>query len=268
MKKILFTVAGILAVVFVLLLAKDAAIKTSVEKGVELVTGLKLRMRSFRVGLINTLVGIRNLRLYNPGGYKDSIMVDMPEIYVDYDLPAIFKGKIHLEEIRIDMNKFVVVKNERGQLNLDSLKVVQDQKEGKEAEAKQKGKVPEIQIDNLELKIGKVIYKDYSGGGAPSVKEFNIGLDEKYKNITNPYTLVSLIVAKALMNTTIAGLIDFDLKGLQDTISDTLLSAQKVTAETAKEAEAAIKETTEKTVKATTEKLKKAFKFPFGSQEK
>jgi hypothetical protein len=169
-------------------------------------------------------------------------MLDMPEIYVDYNLPAVFKGKVHLEEMRIDMNEFIVVKNEKGELNLNSLKVVQAQKEAEKPETKEKGKVPEIQIDNLELKIGKVVYKDYSEGGTPSVKEFNINLKEKYRNIKNPYALVSLIVVKALMNTTIASLIDFDLGELQSTISDTLLTAQKVAEEAREKAEEAIKQ--------------------------
>ncbi|MFH1790840.1 MAG: hypothetical protein ABH885_02515, partial [Candidatus Omnitrophota bacterium] len=54
-------------------------------------------------------------------------------------------------------------------------------------------------IDRLRLKIGKVSYKDYSARqGTPRVMEYNINLDEEYTNITNPYTLVSLIVVKAL----------------------------------------------------------------------
>jgi len=109
----------------------------------------------------------------------------MPEIYVDYDLPAIFKGKVHLEEMRLNMNEFVVVKNEKGELNLDALKVVQAQKEGKkpEAKAKEGGKIPEIQIDTLKLKVGKVVYKDYSGGGNPTVREFKVNLDEELANL-------------------------------------------------------------------------------------
>jgi ElaB/YqjD/DUF883 family membrane-anchored ribosome-binding protein len=79
------------------------------------------------------------------------------------------------------------------------------------------------------------------------------------------------------MNTTIASLIDFDLGELQSTISDTLLTAQKVAEEAREKAEEAIKQTTEKTkkiaeetkqkaeqtVKETTEKLKETFKLPF-----
>ena len=229
MKKSLSTILiGILAIILVLSFTKNAIVKVAVEKGVESVTGLKLHMKSLNIGVIKTLLGITDLKLYNPRGFEDKVMLDMPEIYVNYDLPAIIKGNIHLEEVRINLKEFVVVKNANGELNLDSLKVVKDEKAAAPKEPAKKGKAPKVQIDSLTLKIGKVVYKDYSKGGAPSVQEFNINLNEKYENITDPNKLVSLIVVRALMNTSIAKLAGFDLQGLQGTISDTLAGAQKV----------------------------------------
>jgi len=245
MKRPVMVLVAVLAVLLVLSFAKDMIVKVSVEKGVQMVTGLSLKIKSFNVGIVKTLVGIKDLRLFNPEGYKDRVMLDMPEIYVDYDLPSVFQGKVHLEEMRIDMKEFTVVKNERGELNLNSLKVVQAQKEGKKPQEKaaQEGKkAPEIQIDSLSLKIGKVIYKDYSRSGKPSVQEFAVNINEKYENITDPYSLVSLIVVKTLMNTSISRLTDFDLGGLQGTVSDTLSSAQKAAAKAAVQAEASVRE--------------------------
>jgi ElaB/YqjD/DUF883 family membrane-anchored ribosome-binding protein len=283
MKKILTVLIVVLVALFALSIVKDAVIKTSVEKVAQFVTGLKLSIGSFRAGIVNTLVDIKNLKLFNPSGYKDAAMLEMSEIYVKYDLPAIFKKKIHLPELRIDMKEFTVVKNEKGELNLDSLKAVQAQKT---SPGKEGGKLPELAIDNFQLKIGKVIFKDYSQGGAPSVREFNINLNEKYTNVTNAYSLVSLIVVKALMNTSIASLTNFDLTGLQDSVSDVLGNAQKVTTETvqkvqeaakaaAQEAQAAAKKVEETTKKAqeAAASAQKALqeqlnKLPFGGGKK
>jgi len=278
MKKSLIVIISIVAVLAAFSFIKDLVIKTSVEKGVEIVTGLPLKIQSLKVGIMKTFAGIKGLTLYNPKGYPDKEMLNMPEIYVDYNLPDIIKGKVHLEEVLIDLKQFTVIKNKNGELNLDSLKVVQDRKEDRKP-AGGKDKAPEIQVDDLRLKIGKVIYKDYSKGRVPVVKEFNVNLNERYKNIRDPYSLVSLIVVKALMNTTIANLSGFDLKGLRGTISDTLAGAQKIAAETAAEArekmeEAAerareareqskkIMEDTRKTLQKSSEDLKNALKLP------
>lgn len=266
MKKFGIIIAILLVLVLVLSVGKNIIAKTAVEKGVELVTGLKLRISKLNIGVINTLVGIKDLTLYNPKGYKDRVIVNMPEIYVDYDLKAIIGGKIHLNDIKINLNEFVVVKNEKGELNLDSLKVVKAQKEGKPPSEKEKAKAPDIKIDKLQLTIGKVIYKDYSKGGEPSVREFNINLDETYRDITDPYSLVSLIVVKALMNTTIASLTNFDLSGLQGTVGETLTKAKEVAAQTATKAKDAVA-TTSKSVTEAAGKLTDKIKLPFGSKE-
>jgi len=292
MKKLLIVLAVIAGIIIAVAFLKDIIIKTSVEKGVQVVTGLNLRIGGFRLGLINQLVDIKSLMLMNPEGFKDRVMLDMPKIYVDYDLMAITKGKVHLEDVRVNLKEFNVIKNEKGELNLDSLKVVEAEKKKEKPGAKEKGKAPEIQIDSLELKIGKVVYKDYSRNPSnPTVREFEINLDERFTGITNPYSVVSLIVVKALMNTAIPNLAGFDIKGLQGTIGDTLATAQQVVGqaadtaretvktaqETAKAAQEQARQTAETTkkavdetkesVKQATEDIKSLFKSPFGSSE-
>lgn len=272
MKNKINILIGILAILVVLSFAKDLTVKVALEKGMELVTGLKLRVSSISVGILNTSVGIRDLRLYNPAGYEDKIMLDMPEIYVNYDLAAFLRGKVHLEEVRIDMNEFVVVKNAKGELNLDSLNVVKAEKSGKKPAQEAAGKAPEISIDKLRLKIGKVTYKDYSKGGAPAVQEFNVNLDETYSNIDDPYALVSLIVVKSLANTSIAKATNFNVNGLSNTISNTLSTATKTATEaagklgtTAQQATQEVTKQAGETVKKTSEAVKNM--LPFGKKE-
>ncbi|MFQ5952696.1 MAG: hypothetical protein ACE5JK_04745 [Candidatus Omnitrophota bacterium] len=274
MKKAVYILVSILIVVLILSLAKNAIVKVSVERGVSLVTGMQLTTRSFRIGIFRTFVDIRGLKLLNPRGYPDRMMMDMPEIYVDYDLPAILDGKIHLYEMRLDLKEFVVVKNEKGELNLNSLNVIKEEEKGGPIEI---ADIPKMRIDKLRLKIGRVIYKDYSGGRPPAVKEYNIDLDESYTNITDPQVLVSLLVVKALGKTSVAQLTDFDLRSLQDLTFNALSSAQEMTMnavgltgktlETTREATGeTVKDTTE-ALKGATEELKEVFMAPFGQKE-
>jgi len=286
MRKLSVVAVTILAILVILFVFKDLVIKASVESGVALVTGLKLNIQSFRVGLISQMVGIKNLRVFNPAGYEDKVMLDMPEIYVDFDLKDIIGGIIHLEEVRINMNEFYVVKNENGELNLDSLKVVQAQKNNEEPAGRDKAKAPDIQVDVLELKVGKVIYKDYSKGGKPTVREFNVNIDERFENIRDPYTLFTMILVRTLAKTTIARLANFDLSGLESTVSESLKAAQKAAKEAIKQAteqtekmakEAAAKtqnmaqeaaKQAQETMTKTADELKDALKMPFGGDSK
>ena len=268
----------IVSIIFVLLVAvffgKNLIVKTSVKAGVKAMTGLKLNIKSMNVGILNSLIGINGLQLFNPPGFVDELMVDLPEIYVDYDLGAFIKRKVHLEEVRLNLKEFSVIKNEKGELNLDSLRVVEEKKEekveGEEKKEKEKTKMPELQIDVLELKIGKVVYKDYSKGTPPKSKEFNVNIDERYENITNPRAFISLIIVKALKNTTIARLTNFDLGALQENVAGKLKETTQKVMETADkvietgkdDVGKKVKEAAKETIEKTTDTLKKF--LPFG----
>lgn len=93
MKKFLVVLIALVVVVLVIGVTKDAIIKASIEKGIGLVTGLKLNIRSINIGIFRPVVDIKNLTLANPAGFPDRTMMDMSEMYVHYDLPAIMGCK-------------------------------------------------------------------------------------------------------------------------------------------------------------------------------
>lgn len=214
----------LLVVVGVLLLAKNAIAKMAVVQGMKAITGVGLTIRDLDVGLLHTRLGIQGLRVLNPAGFHDPTMMDLPEIYVDYELGALLKGKAHLEEVRLNLQELTVVKNERGEVNLHSLQAVKASKKPAQTPEKKSQPAtppPPITIDRLELNIGKVIYKDYSTG-TPQVKEFNVDIHERFHNITNPYALTGLIITRALAKTTVARLTNLDLGTLQSEVGTLL----------------------------------------------
>ena len=90
-----------------------------------------------------------------------------------------------------------------------------------------------MQIDELNLKIGKLIYKDYSMPGEPSVSEYNINIDSRYKNIKNANQIIKLIVARAVINTAVENLLD--VRELDDIASDKLKTGKEVLEKTVNE---------------------------------
>lgn len=228
-KKAGIIVVALVAAVLVLSGMKNGIAKFAIDTAAERITGIKLGIGSLNMSIIKTFIGIKDFRVYNPAGFKDKIMADIPEIYVDYDLPAALKGDVHLYDMRLDLKECFIIKNENGLLNLDSLKTIQKQSKKSKPKQAPEASDSDFQIDRLELKIGRVVYKDYSSGIAPNVLQFNINLNEKYENITDPDALVSLIIVKVIMNTTIGRLIKLDITGLQDTIGNTLSSATHIT---------------------------------------
>ena len=222
----------IIAVIVALVLCKNQIARKATTTGIKFGTGLEADIGSMNVGLANTLVGIDRFKLMNPPGFHDKVMIDMPEIYVDYDLGALLKKKVHLEEVRLNLKEFLVVTNENGEVNLNALKSTQKEDEKEPSEKKEEAEMPEIQIDILDLKIGKVVLKDYTEGGEPVVREFNINLDKKFENISDPRALTNLIIVEALMGAGIANLTGFDLASVQEEVSKSLDEAKKQLKET------------------------------------
>jgi uncharacterized protein involved in outer membrane biogenesis len=189
-------------------------------------------------------------------------MMDVPEIYLDYEFLSLLKKKIHVKKARFYLNEFIIVKNKDGRLNLDSLKTVQVGRKGQQPASAtpeiKKAKMPDIQIDVLELKVGRVIYKDYSKGDKPSVMDFQLNLDQRFENIKDPNALVGLIVFEALTTTGISALADFDISSVKSLAGSTIKSAETVTGEVIK--------TTGQAFKKTTEGIKDIINLPFGKK--
>lgn len=217
--------AIVLAVIVVLVLGRNIFIKAAVKTGAKAVVGLGVTMDKFDLGLFKSYVHIENVQVKNPKGFAEPLMVDIPEVYIDYHLGNILGGVIHLEEVRFNMTEFYVVKQVDGTLNLDSITALTkgdkstDKEEDKPAKDKSKKEMPDFRVDNLDLKIGKVIFVDYSKGDEPKISEYKINIDEHHENIKNPEALISLIVFKALFKTPIAGMANINLGGLQDTFT-------------------------------------------------
>lgn len=211
-------------------IAKDVIIKKSIESIVSIATGgLKLNIRSLKVSIPRTFITIKGMVILNPDNFKDKIMLDIPHVYIDYDLSALLKKKIHLYDVQIDLKEFTIVKNINRETNLDYIKGSK-----KKTETKRKpSKSPDLQIDELNLKIGKLIYKDYSMPGEPSVSEYNINIDSRYKNIKNANQIIKLIVAKAVINTAIENLLD--IREYDDIASDKLESGKDALKKTVNE---------------------------------
>lgn len=227
MKLIKRVLTMVLIILVVLVLGRNPIIKAGAELGVRAVTGMSLSIGKFDLDILHTSIDIENLVLKNPAGFHDTILVDIPKILVAYERGAIFSGKIHFKEIVFDLKQMNVVKNEKGELNLDKLKALQPKPSAEKPSQpapQTKGKAMAIQIDRFRLKIGKASFVDYAGGAA-AVKDFNVGLDETYTDITDPNKIAMLIVFKVMTKTPLALLSGFNVSALQGSVSGILGSA-------------------------------------------
>lgn len=187
--------------IFAIGVIKDQIIKSAVTVAATQIVGAPVHIDGFSLGVFKQSVRISGFKIYNPQGFSRGILVDLPKINVDYDLGAIFKKKLHLPNVEIMLKEMGLEKNNKGELNVDALKVV---KQGKSQGEKSSEQMP-MQLDLVKLGIGKIVLKDYSVGKEPSVKVYDLNINKSYKNITSVQQLAALILAEPMKTAGIQG---------------------------------------------------------------
>ena len=198
----LFLLAVVLVVVFFLSL--DSILRVVAEHNIRAQTGLDAEIGRFHVGLLDPVVEIDNLKLYNPKGFGGTPFMDIPEIHIEYDKPALRQGDIHITLARFNLGELDIVKNEKGETNLLALGVTLPSKEDLKknsgaglAEFKKRTGLDFQGIDVLNVTVGTFKYIDLKD--PKNNREQKISIDNQViKNVRNPADLAGLVVLVAL----------------------------------------------------------------------
>ncbi len=219
MKKLLkaLKVVGIVLVVLiaVFLVFKDIIIKTGAQIAIKSMTGLSLEADTFHIGLFSTKIDIENLKIRNPKGFSDPLMVDIPKIYVDYALMDIIRGNIHLVDLKFFLTECTIVQLADGRSNLDGImKLASAKKESAAEPAKPKPanekKPLKFQLDLVEIKVGKFVVKKYDQNGKAKVEQFNVSFEKRYENVTD-FTVISADITKYVGKVLLQAAMNVDL---------------------------------------------------------
>lgn len=228
MKKIIVAVLVILVLALaIVIFNRNILARFIIVNGIKKTCGLGVNIEKLNIGLPN--VSISGLKIYNPAGFEDRLLADIPEVYVSFDLPAFFKNQVHLSKLKLEIKEVVVVLNEQGKLNVNSLALLVP-KPGT-------GKPPEIKIDELKIKIGKVAYKGYLPVAGAKSMEFDPNIDETFRDVTNPSKIAAEILQRIISRIGIANFADFDLTGtVRKTVEELDSAAQESLEKTKQEA--------------------------------
>lgn len=240
MKKVLAAILGLLIVLVAgVVLAKDAILKTALEQAVTRTTGFKTTVRELKYNLPST-IHIQGLQIRNPQGFDAETFVEIPEIFAALEMGELLKDKkVHLPEVRLNIQEVHIEKNAKGVSNIELLSSVAGKPKTavavESAKEKPAGKPMPFQLDKLVLTIRNVTYKDRSGVlGAAPLPNKNLAVDlnvqeEVFTNVTDPKAMVNLILVKILNSATLGRILNIDPKQLLgENASQVLNSSQQL----------------------------------------
>ena len=182
-------------VVLVLLLFLDTIAKSLAERQIRELTGLEPKIGRVSIGLRSPTLAVENFKLFNSPDFGNSTFIDIPELHVEYDLPALRSRKIHLTLVRFNLGELHIVQNKNGRTNLQALQERQKQKSS--ASASGESGVEFTGIDTLRLTIGRLKFS--SDKNSALNKETYVGYkNETVKNVKSLKDLEPLIARISL----------------------------------------------------------------------
>jgi len=199
----LLVLAVVLAVVFFLSL--DSVLRVVIQHNIRAQTGMEAEIGKFHLGLLEPVVDIKNLQLFNSADFGGTPFLNIPEIHVEYDRAALAKSQIHITLLRFNLGELDIVKNEAGQTNLFAMGLPVPTQKNLTPGSKIKG-LPDFKrqtgldfqgIDVLNVSVGTAKYIDLKD--QKNNREQNIGIENQIvNNVKTPADLAGLAVLVAL----------------------------------------------------------------------
>jgi len=188
MKNILLLIAAsVIVLAAVLFSARNVIARKSVEVGVEKITGFPMTVGSVDMNVFGSKLDVRNIRLTNPSDFPDKLFIEMPQLYVDYRFGSMLAGAPHLHDLFLNLEHIVIVKNAKGESNLQRLKGV-----GSSGGSSRKSSA-KYQVEQIRIHVGKVTIKDYSRA-KPTERILTLNLDRTFKDISDSTDITRLVL--------------------------------------------------------------------------
>lgn len=148
----------VLAVTGVLL--KDIIAKSVAERNLRDTTGMDAKISKLEIGLATPTVNLEGLKLYNTAEFGGGTFLDLPELRMEYIPDSVREGKLHFKSVRLHLSEVHVVKNKKGQTNIEMLQKETRKKSSGQKEKSDKPGVDFGGIDTLYLTVGKIRITD------------------------------------------------------------------------------------------------------------
>ena len=193
-RRLVLRLAAMLAAVFagaVLLLwwTRDGLVTWTLRRALSGATGVGVRLDQTELGLSDASWCLRNLVLSNPPGFAPGPMVEIPEIFVRYDIASSRSNSVRLAEFRLHLAELNVDVDKTGRTNLMTLS--QSGIPGRSGTNLMAGGWQFSGIDRLTLSLGRITFRDARDPGRNRILDLGV-TNRTLENVTSPLQLIPL----------------------------------------------------------------------------
>lgn len=167
----------VIALGVVLFLSKDAIVKGVVEHQIRSRSGLDARLGRVSVGVFAPVLDVEGLRIYNSAEFGGALLIEAPELHVEYDRRALTEHRLRLKLVRLRITELNIVRSGAGRTNLLQLYWKHPHRTERQSRP-----VPFPEIEVLNLSLGRVRLMDLEHPRRN--REFRVHLENQiFRNI-------------------------------------------------------------------------------------
>ena len=145
-------------------------------------TGFPIEIGSVQISLWHNRFAANDIGLFNPPAFGEPLFADIPQLYVEYQLGSLLRGRgpPHLARADLYIRQLVIVTDADGHSNIQQLR----------------GEPSPFQIDTLNLRIGSITTKDHRDSQKERTRDLNMAVT--FRNVTEQTDINRLIRSAVL----------------------------------------------------------------------
>jgi hypothetical protein len=163
MKKFLRWLIAVLAVLLGLavlgLVFRDPILKLAARKRVQASTGMRVEIAKLKTGLRTAAIQIKGFKLHNYPEFGDSVLLDAPELLVEFDSELAAQGKLRFKQLQVNLAELNIIRDAAGRWNIEKVEKEMTQRNAARTNRNER-KLVFAGIDQLRLTIGRISYTD------------------------------------------------------------------------------------------------------------
>lgn len=183
----------------------ERIIRGVIDRSLEKIIGAAIVIDDVDIDSLNSSLIIKGFKLFNPPGYPEGVLLDVPETVIKYDLSLLFKEQLIIPLITVHLRQLTAVRNQEGKFNVDALRITQN--EIISEFTKKYSWLPKVRVSMLRLSVGMVVEKDYVKAALqPTVTVYEVNMkDMVYKDLPTFHDFFLLILKESMKKTAIRG---------------------------------------------------------------
>jgi len=160
------------------------------------VLGTKVTAGALSFNIIRGEVNLKNIRIYQPKGFGEGVMADIPFIKAALCPLPLAGPRLCISTLTLEIPQLVVVKNDKGILNVDELRF--------------KDYKIYVNVGEFIFSAGSVIYIDYTFKPRPKIQGYEVNIYERrYRDLPTAEDIIAKVLQDILSRTAIKGAIVF-----------------------------------------------------------